>query len=168
MMKLAKKMILLPVLLSTVFCIAPAPVLSAPADKPADNMQILYEKIKADKKLVVADNMQLTESEAKGFWPVYESYQKDLEAINKRTEAMIDSYADAWNSVSMDDKKAKKLTSDFLALQADELKQMQSYVSKLNKVLPAIKVARYLQIENKIRAIIRYDLAEEIPLIPEK
>lgn len=168
MMKLAKKMILLPVLLITVFCIAPAPVLSAPADKPADNMQILYEKIKADKKLVVAENMQLTESEAKGFWPVYESYQKDLEAINKRTEAMIDSYADAWNSVSMDDKKAKKLTSDFLALQADELKQMQSYVSKLNKVLPATKVARYLQIENKIRAIIRYDLAEEIPLIPEK
>jgi len=168
MMKLAKKMVLLPVLLIAVFCIAPAPVLSAPADKPADNMQILYEKIKADKKLVVAENMQLTESEAKGFWPVYESYQKDLEAINKRTEAMIDSYADAWNSVSMDDKKAKKLTSDFLALQADELKQMQSYVSKLNKVLPAIKVARYLQIENKIRAIIRYDLAEEIPLIPEK
>jgi hypothetical protein len=168
MMKLAKKMILLPVLLITVFCIAPAPVLSAPADKPADNMQILYEKIKADKKLVVAENMQLTESEAKGFWPVYESYQKDLEAINKRTEAMIDSYANSWNSVSMDDKKAKKLTSDFLALQADELKQMQSYVSKLNKVLPAIKVARYLQIENKIRAIIRYDLAEEIPLVPEK
>ncbi|MCJ7681222.1 MAG: hypothetical protein MUP70_10890, partial [Candidatus Aminicenantes bacterium] len=46
-------------------------------DKPADNMQILLEKVKADKKLVVAANMDLTESEAKGFWPVYEAYQKD-------------------------------------------------------------------------------------------
>jgi hypothetical protein len=36
-------------------------------DKPADNMQILRDKIKADKKLVVATNMELTESEAKGF-----------------------------------------------------------------------------------------------------
>jgi hypothetical protein len=31
----------------------------------ADNMQILREKIKADKKLLVAANMGLTESEAK-------------------------------------------------------------------------------------------------------
>jgi hypothetical protein len=39
-----------------------------------DNMQILRDKIKADKKLLVAANMELTESEAKGFWPVYEEY----------------------------------------------------------------------------------------------
>ena len=49
-------------------------------DKPADNMQILRDKIRADKKLVVATNMELTESEAKGFWPVYDAYQKDLQA----------------------------------------------------------------------------------------
>ena len=156
------------ILLVAVMCMMPAFALSAPADKPADNMQILRDKIKADKKLVVAENMQLTESEAKGFWPLYEAYQKDLEKINKHTAVMIKSYADAWHTMSMDNKKATKLTSDFLALQADELKQMQSYVSKLNKVLPATKVARYLQIENKIRTIIKYELAEEIPLVPEK
>ena len=53
----------------------PVPALSQ--DKPADNMQILLEKVKADKKLLVAANMELTESEAKGFWPVYEGYQKN-------------------------------------------------------------------------------------------
>lgn len=168
MMRLTKANFLTVVLLVAVLLMTPGFGQSAPAEKPADNMKILYDKIKADKKLVVAENMQLTESEAKGFWPVYEKYQKDLEAINKRTVAMINSYADAWDKMSMDDTKAKKLTSEFLALQADELKQMQSYVSKLNKVLPATKVARYLQIENKIRAIIKYDLAEEIPLVPEK
>ena len=52
-------------------------------DKPADNMQILREKIKADKKLLVATNMQLTEAEAKNFWPIYEDYQKDLQKINR-------------------------------------------------------------------------------------
>ena len=157
------------VLLVFALCImTPAFAQSAPADKPADNMQILRDKIKADKKLVVAANMQLTESEAKGFWPVYEAYQNDLSKINKRTMAMIDFYADAWNLESMDNKKAKKLTSDFLTLQADEVKQMQSYVPKLNKVLPATKVIRYLQIENKIRAVIKYEAAAEIPLVPEK
>ena len=53
-------------------------------DKPADNMQILEEKVKADKKLVVANNMGLTESEAKAFWPIYDAYQKDLAQLNDR------------------------------------------------------------------------------------
>ena len=161
MMKLTKTV----ALLIAVLFLIPAFAQSATADKPADNMQFLRDKIKADKKLVVAENMQLTESEAKGFWPVYEAYQKDLQAINKRTAAMIKSYADAWNTQSMDNEKAKKLTSEFLAIQADEVKLQQSYVPKLNKVLPATKVARYLQIENKIRALIKYELAGGIPLV---
>ena len=42
-------------------------------------MQVLREKLKADKKLVVAANMDLKEAEAKGFWPIYDEYQKELE-----------------------------------------------------------------------------------------
>ena len=42
------------------------------------NMQILMEKLKADKKLLVASNMDLTDAEAKSFWPLYEAYQKEL------------------------------------------------------------------------------------------
>jgi hypothetical protein len=110
--------------------------------------------------------MQLTESEAKVFWPVYEAYQKDLGKINKGIVTMVESYADAYNQNAMDNAKAKKLTSEFIALQADEVKQMQSYVPKLNKVLPAAKVLRYLQIENKIRANIKYELDVQIPLVP--
>src|SRR5512139_1131930 len=62
-------------------------------DKPADNMQILLDKIKADKKLLVAANMELTESEAKGFWPVYEQYQGQLANFNQRIGKLIESYA---------------------------------------------------------------------------
>ncbi len=159
-MKLTKTI----VLLIAVLFVTPVFAQSA----PADNMQILRDKIKADKKLVVAENMQLTESEAKGFWPVYEAYQNDLQAINKRIGTMLKSYADAWNTKSMDNEKAKKLTSNLLAIQEDEVKLQKSYVPKLNKVLPGTKVARYLQIENKIRAIVKYELAREIPLVPGK
>ena len=163
MMKLTKTVVLLVVILG----LTPAFAQDAPADKPADNMQILRDKVKADKKLIVAINMQLTESEANGFWPVYDAYQKDLGEINNRTADVIASFADAWNTKSMDNEKAKKLTSDFLAIQADEVKLMQSYVPKLDKVLPATKVARYLQIETKIRSIIKYELAANVPLVME-
>jgi hypothetical protein len=131
----------------------------------ASDMQILAEKIKADKKLVVAANMQLTEEEAKGFWPVYESYQKDLVALNKRLVGVINSYADAYNKGAVADETAKKLLNNFLAVEEAELKLKRSYVPRLEKVLPGVKVARYMQIENKIRAVVGYEMAAQIPLV---
>jgi len=163
-MKLAKII----VALIFVFLVGPVFAQNAPADTKAGDMQILREKIKADKKFIVAANMELTDSEAKQFWPVYEAYQKDLEKINKRITAMIESYAASWKAKSVDNEKARKMISDFLAIQTDEINQMQSYVPKLSKALPAVKVARYLQIENKIRAMVKYELAEAIPLVPGK
>jgi hypothetical protein len=57
--------------------------------QPADSMEILREKLKADKKLVIAANMELTEPEAKNFWPVYEANQKELHKINDQLAMTI-------------------------------------------------------------------------------
>lgn len=149
--------------------IALAAALSQPViaqDKGGNtNMEILRQKIKADKKLIVAANMQLTEAEAKGFWPVYEGYQSDLQKLNQRLGRLIVDYAKVYNKGSVPDATAKKLLDEALAVQAAEVQLKRSYVPKLEQVLPAMKVARYIQIENKIRAIINYELAAEIPLV---
>jgi len=149
--------------LAAISVLVVSPVLSQ--DKPGDNMQILRDKVKADKKLIVAENMGLTDSEAKGFWPVYEAYQKDLMAINQRIGKLIVSYAEAYRDNTLTDEKAEKLIAELVGIQTAEAELQASYVSKLNKVLPAKKVARYLQIENKIRALVKYELAAEIPLV---
>ena len=141
-------------------------VLAAAQDKPADNMQILRDKIKADKKLLVAANMELTESEAKAFWPVYDQYQKDLTAINQRIGKLIESYATDYKANTLTDEKANKLTAELVAIEKAEAGLKESSVPKLSKVLPPKKVARYLQIENKIRALVKYELAGAVPLVP--
>jgi hypothetical protein len=130
-----------------------------------DNMQILRDKIKADKKLVVAANMELTESEAKGFWPVYEEYQKDLTSINQRIGKLIESYAADYRANTLTDEKAKTLVDEMVAIEHVDGALQQSYVPKLINVLPPKKVARYLQIENKIRAAVKYELATSIPVV---
>ena len=145
----------------TILVVSPA----VSQDKPADNMQILRDKVKADKKLLVAANMELTESEAKGFWPVYEKYQKDLSVINQRIAKLIESYAEAYRAGNITDEKARKLTAELVAIEQSEGGLQASYVPKLSKVLPPKKVARYLQIENKIRAAVKYELAANIPLV---
>jgi len=134
-------------------------------DKPADNMQILRDKIRADKKLVVATNMELTESEAKDFWPIYEQYQKDLQKINRRMANLLESYADDFRNKSLTDEKAKKLIDEALKIDRAEADLKSTYAPKLSKALPITKAVRYLQIENKIRAVVKYDIASGVPLV---
>jgi len=128
-------------------------------------MEALRDKVKADKKLLVATNLTLTDAEAKGFWPVYEAYQKDLQQINQRLAKTIATYADAYAKGPIPNDTAKSLLTEAIAIEESEVKLKQSYVPKLEAVLPASKVARYLQIESKIRAMIRYDMADGIPLV---
>ena len=139
--------------------------LRAAQDKPADNMQILRDKLKADKKLLVASNMELTESEAKGFWPIYDEYQKELQKINQRMAKVLESFADDNRGKSLTDDKAKKLIDEAVSIEQAEANIKSTFAPKLSKVLPVKKVARYLQIENKIRAVVRYDIAQGVPLV---
>ena len=132
-------------------------------DNPADNMQVVREKIRADKKLVVAETMGMTESEAKAFWMVYEAYQKDLAKINDRTIKLIDEYAANYGAMSA--QAAKKLMDEFMAIEAEHLRIRQSYLPRFRQVLPEMKVLRYYQLENKIEAVVSYELAANIPLV---
>ncbi len=129
------------------------------------NMEILRQKIKADKKLVVAENLSLTDAEGAAFWPVYDAYQKDLQQINQRLGAVIVAYAGAYKKGPVANDVAKKLLDEALAVDEAEAKLKGSYVPKILASLPATKAARYIQIESKIRAVIRYELAEGIPLV---
>ncbi len=151
------------ILCLTALAATPAFAQDAPDDH---NMQILLDKVKADKKLVVAANMELNETEGRAFWPIYDSYQKDLQAINERLGKTILAYADAYNKKVLTDDLARQLSDEALTIDQDEVTMRKSYAARLNRVLAAKKVARFLQIENKIRAALRYELAAGIPLVP--
>ena len=132
-------------------------------EKPSDNMQILREKIRADKKLLVAENMQLTEAEAKAFWPVYDQYQDELFLLRARTVKLIKDFADAYEK--MTNETAKKLMDEYITIETLGPKLRQAYLPKFRKALPEVKVVRYYQIENKIQAALIYELAAQIPLV---
>ena len=132
-------------------------------EKPADNMQLVREKIQTDKKLFIAQNMNLMESEAKVFWPVYEDYQKELDKLVDKTVKLIDNYAA--NFQTMTEEAAKGLIDGYLAIETERVTLMKSFLPKFRKVLPEKKVARYYQLENKIDAVVNYGLAKQIPLV---
>jgi hypothetical protein len=129
------------------------------------NMEILRQKMRADKKLLVAQNLKLTDAEGAAFWPVYDAYQKDIEQLNQRMTKVILAYADAYNKGPVTNEAAKKLLDEALQIDEAETTLKSASAKKVLAVLPASKAARYVQIENKIRAAVRYELAAGIPLV---
>ena len=126
-------------------------------------MDVLREKVRADKKLVVAVALDLADSEAGAFWPVYNAYQSDMVTHYDGVRRLLETYASAYQS--MTDETAAQLLRDYLALETNQVALMNSYAPRFQRVLPPKKVARLYQIENKIRALVNYELAREIPLI---
>lgn len=146
-------------LLVLVFCLIPVALLA----QTNDQMQLTREAAKANKKLLVSKNMSLTEEEAKSFWHVYEEYQQALSQINERIGKAIKGYAENYKSLT--DERAKGLLDESIAIEEDRLTLQKSYISKFSKVLQPKQVTRYYQIENKLFAIMRFDLARGIPLV---
>ena len=112
--------------------------------------------------LALIENMQLSEAEAKAFWPVYESYQDELFLLRARTLKLLGDYAEAYEN--MDDDTAKRLLDEYMAVESLRVKLRQTYLPRFRDVLPDVKVVRYYQIENKIHAALMYELGATIPL----
>ena len=136
--------------------------MAAAQDQLACNMDLVKQKVRTDKKLFIAENMALTEAQAKEFWPVYESYQAELEKNFERMAKLIELYAENYETLT--DEMAKEIVNEWFAIDDKELKLRRDYLPKFRKVLPDIKVARYFQLERKILAIVDYAMAANIPL----
>jgi hypothetical protein len=134
-----------------------------PAQTQADEEEMIRSQLQTGKKAIIADNMQFTEAESQAFWPVYNEFQQAKMKINAKTIKLINDYLA--NYEKMTDEKAGAIVKDLVALEKERADLKASFLPRFSKVLPAKKVARYYQLENKIEAIVKYELAKEVPLL---
>jgi len=120
-------------------------------------------QIQADRQAITTAAMQLSEKEGEAFWPVYRDYRQAMNGLGDRTLKLIQSYASKYESLT--DPDAIGLVNEYLAIKKDEFDLKKKWVKEFEKVLPARKVARFCQVENKLDAIISYELAAGIPMV---
>ena len=157
--------------LATIICLVamalgwPAGLGAQTAD-PWTEIQQLQADLKADRQAVVATNLPLSEGEARAFWPVYKEYRGEVERLGDRLAELITAYAASYGTIT--DEKADTFFKELLAIERDKVTVREKYVPRVRAVLPAIKTARFLQIENKLDAVVSVTLASKIPLVPVK
>jgi len=134
-------------------------------DKPAAERSSAewLAQIQDDRKAVVAKAMDLTPEEAKKFWPMYEVFQREMAVPRSAVTRALNDFVAA--GYKLTDANAKRITEQMLAAVRDEARLHDKHYRQLLKVLPARKATRYMQIENKMQAVVRYESAKAIPLV---
>lgn len=120
--------------------------------------------MKSGREELMRGEMQLTESEAAGFWPVYEQYRSEVEIIRDRQAKMISAYMEAYWAAELSDDLAKDVLDEHFAISSAILKVEKNYLRKFRKVLPVAKVTRFYQLESKLQAQVDIVLADLVPL----
>jgi len=129
------------------------------------SMEILGDTLRANRKALVDVNLALSDAEAGSFWPVYDRYQRDLAVVQERLLRVIEDYTA--NFGTMTDEKARSLVEEYLAVERDRAEIRRAYLAPISEALPGRKVMRFYQIENKIEAVLRYELARTIPVVEQ-
>lgn len=123
----------------------------------------LLARIQSDKKGLVKEAMSLTPEQEKTFWPLYDRFQRELDVPQRAaTRALLDYIA---ANYAPTDANAKRIAEQLLAASSEEARLNRKHFKELLKVLPAAKAARYMQIENRLQAVVRYESTRDIPLV---
>ena len=135
----------------------------ASAQTPLDEqIALARQSAHTDRKVILMGNVEFTSSESAEFWPSWKQYRAAMAANSDRTLALIKDFAEHYES--MTDQKAHELMTDHFSITMQDVVIKQNFAKNIDKFLPAQKVMRVIQIENKLDAAIDLQLASEIPL----
>jgi hypothetical protein len=128
-----------------------------------DDVELIRSVVQTERKAVVAKNMQLTEAESEGFWPVYNEYEQAMRKVNTKRVEVLRRLAAEYQTLT--DEQAEGLLKESFDFQQERVKVRRSFTKKFGKVLTGKRVARFYQIDGKIDSIIDFDIARTVPLV---
>jgi len=138
-------------------------VTGATSAQVRSEIELTRQQIQTERQALVAEAMELTDEQAAAFWPVYRDYRNELAPVGDRQVELILGYAERFGAVT--DEYANQMLEDHLNIQSKKLEIQKMYVSRFLGVLSPMLVARFYQIENKLDAIVAFDLALSVPVL---
>jgi len=140
------------------------PIRAEAAVNTVDAIELVRSTYQADRQVVVAKLLHLTERESAGFWPLYQSYRADMDKLGDGLVKLVLEYADVYPNVP--EKRAQAMLTEYSALEQKLASKRAWYLKRAGKVLPAAKALRWAQLENRMDLVLRLQLASAVPLVP--
>ena len=146
---------------------APAhpPAASTPQDTEADltsDLELTRASIQLRRQAIVTAVMDLTPKEAEAFWPLYREYRLEMGKVGDRGSKLLVQYSEHYDTLT--DAQANKIMNEWLGIEKAKTGVKSKYVSRFQKIMPARKVMRFFQADNKLDAMLLAELASVVPL----
>jgi hypothetical protein len=136
---------------------------SSVTDAPDDQyLQLLRKDVRSLKKQIVAANMDLTDTEAEKFWPIYDQYTTELARIYDSKLALIQEFSQ--NNETMTGDQAETYLRKRAAVEESLMQLRLKYIPIFRKVLSGRETALFFQIDWRLGLMIDLQLAQ-MPLI---
>ncbi len=127
--------------------------------------ELFISVFKVEKKAVLMDYLQLSETEAAAFWPIYDAYESERAEVAKQRIALMTAYAEQYATLTAE--QADKLTADSFKWRASREKLEQSYFKKFKKAVGAVRAAQFVQFERYVDNSIDALIYDNMPIIGE-
>lgn len=136
---------------------------SSVTDASSDQyLQLLRKDVRSLKKQIVAANMDLTDSEAEKFWPIYDQYATEVARIYDSKLALIQEFSQ--NNDTMTGDQAEAYLRKRASVEESIMQLRLKYIPIFRKVLSGRETALFFQIDWRLGLMIDLQLAQA-PLI---
>ena len=167
------KKLVIAFLLGTSLCFIQAAAAQQPAtegsgakvsDQELDkDVELMRSDLRSARKQIIAANMNLTDTQAEKFWPVYDAYTQEITKLGDARYALVKDYAKNYDA--MTDAQADDLLKRNAALDQQVATLRQQWIPKFRKVLTGKQTALFFQLDRRISLLVDLQMASEIPLV---
>lgn len=127
------------------------------------DVALLRKNLQAEAKQLITKNMQLTDSEAAAFWPLYDQYSAEIRKVNDTRFGLIKEYAKIYKTMTPD--QADNITR--LLAESDQtiISLRLQYLPKFEQALPGTKAALFMQLDRRLDSLFNVQIASQLPAI---
>lgn len=122
---------------------------------------VVRANMQADRTTLITAGMNFNDKDGAAFWPVYEQYEYERSRLDDRRAAVIKQYSQKYPNLTNDEANAMAEQMLDSASRLAELKK--KYYKKFNKVLPALTVAKFFQLERRIDLMMDMQVEAALP-----
>ncbi len=148
-------------MLKTVLSLLLVALIGVPALPQATEVELVRTAFKLDKKEKVADFMNLPDSTAKKFWPLYNQYETERTALGDRRVKMLEEYATNFENLTPG--VAQKLWKESALLQKSETTLREKYANLIRTKISSKVALNFYMIEDYIATAVKHELYNSIP-----
>lgn len=131
-----------------------------------DEITLIQSEFGMEKRALVEQYMELSESDAQAFWPVYQKYEDERRAITRERLKLVNDYLEKFESISETELDA--MVKRRLKVDASMTKLHSKYYSQFKKATSTTIAAKFLQLDDYIQTTLFLALLDGLPFLGEK